>query len=50
MSGLALAMFVGLIAFGQQMVGYSDPDGKVQLSLLATFCFGLLIGYRVKSG
>ena len=49
MSGLALAMFVGLFAWGQQIVGYADPHGRVQLALLATFCFGLLIGYRAKS-
>ncbi|WP_179043689.1 hypothetical protein [Sphingobium lactosutens] len=46
MSGLALAMFVALFAWGPQIVGYEDPHGKVQLALLATFCFGLLIGYR----
>lgn len=27
MAGLALAMFVGLFAFGQQIVGYDDPMG-----------------------
>lgn len=48
MSGLALAMFVGLFAWGQQIVGYSDPDGKVRFALLACFAFGLLIGYRAK--
>lgn len=46
MSGLALAMFVGLFAWGQEAVGYSDPDGKVRLALFAAFCFGLLTGYR----
>lgn len=46
MSGLALAMFVGLFAWGEQAVGYHDPDGKVRLALLASFAFGLLIGYR----
>ncbi|EQB02719.1 hypothetical protein L288_16230 [Sphingobium quisquiliarum P25] len=49
MAGLALAMFVGLFAFGQQIVGYSDPHGKVQLALLATFAFGLLVGYRASA-
>ena len=46
MAGLALAMFVGLFAFGQQIMGYDDPHGRVQLALLATFTFGVLIGYR----
>jgi hypothetical protein len=44
MSGLALALFVGLFAWGQQAVGYDDPHGKVRLAVLAAFCFGLLIG------
>ncbi|WP_198162806.1 hypothetical protein [Sphingobium sp. TCM1] len=46
MSGLALAMFVGLFAWGQDIVGYDDPQGKVQFALLATFSFGLMVGYR----
>ena len=48
MSGLALAMFIALFAFGTEIVGYRDPDGKVQLALFATFLFGLLVGYRNK--
>ncbi len=49
MAGLALAMFVGLFAFGQQIVGYDGPHGRVQLALLATFAFGVLIGYRASA-
>lgn len=49
MSGLALAMFVGLFAWGQQILGYTDPHGKVQIALLATFTFGLLVGYRARA-
>ena len=49
MAGLALAMFVGLFAFVQQIVGYYDPHGRVQLALLATFAFGVLIGYRASA-
>lgn len=48
MSGLALVMFVGLFAWGQQIVGYDDPHGRVQLALLATFSFGLMVGYRAQ--
>ena len=29
-------------------MGYDDPHGRVQLALFATFCFGLLVGYRAK--
>lgn len=46
MSGLALSMFVALFAWGAQIVGYDDPHGYVRLTMLATFTFGLLIGYR----
>ncbi|MBH1992207.1 MAG: hypothetical protein I8H86_04905 [Sphingomonadaceae bacterium] len=49
MSGVALAMFVGLFAWGQQIVGYDDPHGHVQIALLMTFSFGLLIGYRARA-
>ena len=38
-----------LFAFGQQIVGYDDPHGRVQLALLATFAFGVLIGYRASA-
>jgi hypothetical protein len=48
MSGIALAMFIALFAFGTEIVGYRDPDGKVQLALFATFVFGLLVGYRTR--
>ena len=47
-SGLALAMFIALFTFGTDIVGYRDPDGKVQLALFATFVFGLLVGYRTR--
>ena len=49
MSSLALAMAIGLIAWGNEIVGYDDPHGKVQLALIAIFCVGLLIGYRSKA-
>ena len=49
MSGVALAMFVGLFAWGSQIVGYDDPHGHVQIALLMTFSFGLLIGYRARA-
>jgi hypothetical protein len=48
MTGLALVMFVALIAFGQQYFGWSDPDGKIQLMLFTTFVLGVICGYKTK--
>jgi len=47
MAMIALVMFIGLFAFGTQILGYSDVDGMVRLALLATFVFGLICGIRV---
>ncbi len=47
MAMIALVMFIGLFAFGTQILGYSDADGMVRLALLATFVFGLICGIRV---
>jgi hypothetical protein len=46
MMGLALMMFIGLFAFGEQLVGWSDPNGQVQLGLSMAFLFGIVCGYR----
>ena len=48
MMGLALAMFIALFAFGGQMLGWSDPGGKVQLGLFMSFLFGIVCGYRTR--
>lgn len=48
MTGLALVMFVALIAFGQKYFGWSDPDGKIQLMLFTTFVLGVICGYKSK--
>ena len=49
MVGLAIAMFISLFAFGHQFVGWSDPGGKVQLALFASFIFGIISGYRTRT-
>lgn len=46
MLGLALAMFIGLFAFGHQLLGWHDADGHVQLGLFMSFLFGIVCGYR----
>lgn len=48
MTGLALVMFIALIAFGQRYFGWSDPYGKVQLALFTTFVLGVICGYKTK--
>ena len=48
MMGLALMMFVGLFAFGGDYIGWSDPNGSIQLGLFMSFIFGIICGYRTK--
>ena len=48
MVGLALAMFLGLFAFGAQLMGWSDPNGQVQLGVFMSFIFGIICGYKVR--
>jgi hypothetical protein len=48
MLGVALACFIGLFAFGNQFLGWSDPHGQVQLGLFMSFLFGIVCGYRTK--
>lgn len=48
MMGIALGMFIGLFAFGHELVGWTDPDGQVQLGLFMSFLFGIVCGYRTK--
>lgn len=48
MGALALIMFVTLFWFGNDFVGWSDPDGKVQLALFAAFLFGIICGWQTR--
>ena len=48
MMGIALGMFIGLFAFGHEMLGWQDPQGQVQLGLFMAFLFGIVCGYRTK--
>lgn len=49
MVGLAAALFVGLFAFGQQMIGWSKAtNDEVQLALFITFLLGIICGYKTK--
>ena len=46
MVGITIAMFVVLFGWGATYFGWSDPDGKVQLALAASFILGVLSGYK----
>lgn len=48
MLGIALCLFIGLFAFGHELLGWSDPAGQVQLGLFMSFLFGIVCGYRTK--
>ena len=45
---LALAMFIGLWGWGQQMFGWSDPDGQVRLAMFASFIFGIICAVKFR--
>jgi hypothetical protein len=49
MAFIAIAMFVALFGFGSSYFGWSDPTGKVQLALAASFILGIIGGYRARS-
>lgn len=46
MAYLAIAIFVGLYAFGQAYFGWVDSDGKVSMALFACFVLGVVAGYK----
>jgi hypothetical protein len=46
MAGLALAMFIGLFAFGGRYLGWPDTHGSIQIGLFMAFLFGIICGYR----
>ncbi len=48
MAYIAMLMFIALVSFGGQYVGWTDPGGRVQLALFSAFIFGIICGYRVK--
>jgi hypothetical protein len=46
MVGVAIAAFVALFGWGATYFGWTDPDGKVQLALAASFILGVFAGYK----
>ena len=46
--GIAAMMFVWLFGWGQDYFHWSDPSGKIQLCLFASFTLGIICGYKTK--
>lgn len=49
MMALAVAMFLALFSFSAEILGIHDVGGQMQLGLFASFVFGIITGYRVRS-
>ena len=45
---VAIAMFLGLLAFGGTYFGWSDPGGLIKLALATSFILGVVSGYKVR--
>jgi hypothetical protein len=49
MVGLAIAIFIGLFAFGQQVLGWDGTSNdEVQMGLFLAFILGIVCGYKTK--
>ena len=46
--GIAAMMFVWLFGWGEDYFHWSDPSGKIQLCLFASFLLGIICGYKTK--
>ena len=46
--GIAAMMFVWLFGWGPDYFNWSDPGGKIQLALFASFVLGIVCGYKTK--
>ena len=49
MVGLAIAMFVGLFAFGHELMGWDEHNNQIHLAIFIAFILGNVAGYKVKS-
>lgn len=48
MAGLAMVLFITLLAFGGQYFGWEDPMGRIQISLVACFVCGIICGNKFR--
>lgn len=49
MASLALAMFLGMFAFGDKIFDWPMMTHQLQLALFASFVFGIICGYRTRA-
>ena len=47
-AGVAIAMFIALFGWGASYFGWSDPEHKVQLALVASFILGIVGGFKAR--
>ncbi len=48
MAGLAMVLFISLIAYGADYFGWTDPKGYVQIALITCFICGIICGTRFR--
>ena len=48
MSFIALGAFAMILGFGKSYVGWSDPTGQVQITLIVCFLLGAICGYKTR--
>jgi hypothetical protein len=49
MIGLATSIFVGIFAWGDELLGWSSHNNdEVQLGLFISFILGIIAGYKTK--
>jgi hypothetical protein len=46
--GIAALMFVALFGWGEDYFHWTDPTGRIQLALFASFILGIICGYKTK--
>lgn len=49
MVGLAIAIFVGLFAFGHELLGWDRSNSEIQLALFIAFILGIVAGYKINN-
>ena len=47
MTSLAIAMFLAVFGFGEELIGWNDHDGNIRLALFASFLFGVIAAYKL---
>lgn len=46
---LAIAMFLGLFLFSEEVLGIHTGHAQMQLGLFAAFVLGILCGYKLRN-